>query len=155
MGPRLVPDRRRQQHDRPLRLLRRSGGRQCVYTSCGQIKLVCMQERLLVLSHQRHQRETMRSTRDMLKLDSCIRTLRTSAIIRQASPSSKPPPMAYNIFDREAKRLQRSRAALRRPVNTSGSAYEDMSRRGEVSRLTDYVRDIGAMNLAERLLVRI
>ena len=154
MGPRLVPDRRRQQHDRPLRLLRRSGGRQCVYTSCGQIKLVCMQERLLVLSHQRHQRETMRSTRDMLKLDSCIRTLRTSAIIRQASPSSKPPPMAYNIFDREAKRLQRSRAALRRPVNTSGSAYEDMSRRGEVSRLTDYVRDIGAMNLAERLLVR-
>lgn len=99
-------------------------------------------------------RVTMRSTRDMLKLDSCIRTLRTSAIIRQASPSSKPPPMAYNIFDREAKRLQRSRAALRRPVNTSGSAYEDMSRRGEVSRLTDYVRDIGAMNLAERLLVR-
>ena len=96
----------------------------------------------------------MRSTRDMLKLDSCIRTLRTSAIIRQASPSSKPPPMAYNIFDREAKRLQRSRAALRRPVNTSGSAYEDMSRCGEVSRLTDYVRDIGAMNLAERLLVR-
>lgn len=63
--------------------------------------------------------------------------------------------MAYNIFDREAKRLQRSRAALRRPVNTSGSAYEAMSRRGEVSRLTDYVRDMGAMNLAERLLVRI
>ena len=30
MGPRLVPDRRRQQHDRPLRLLRRSGGRQYV-----------------------------------------------------------------------------------------------------------------------------
>ncbi|WFD24767.1 hypothetical protein MEQU1_003471 [Malassezia equina] len=66
----------------------------------------------------------------------------------QAAPAPNSP---YMIFDREAKRMQRSRAAVRRPVNESGTAYLDESHRGKVSRVTDYVRDMGAMSLAERL----
>jgi len=69
----------------------------------------------------------------------------------QAAPAPNSP---YMIFDREAKRMQRSRAAVRRPVDESGKAYMDESHRGEVSRVTDYVRDMGAMSLAERLQVR-
>lgn len=50
--------------------------------------------------------------------------------------------------------MQRSRAALRRPVDESGTSYLDESHRGEISRLTDYVWEAGAMSLAERLMVR-
>ena len=80
-----------------------------------------------------------------------VRRMTMSLPRKQAAPAPNSP---YMIFDREAKRMQRSRAALRRPVDESGTAYVDERHRGEVSRVTDYVRDMGAMSLAERLQVR-
>lgn len=79
------------------------------------------------------------------------RQLVTSAAARQATPSAVPTPAAYQIFDRDVKCMQRSRAAARRPLNDAGTAYVP-DQRGEPSRLTDYVRSAGAENLAERLL---
>ena len=81
-----------------------------------------------------------------------VRSLMTSALRWRATPSFASPQTPYHIFDRDTKCLQRSRAAVRRPLNEAGTAFEaDERRRGEVSRLTDYVRDAGAMSLAERL----
>lgn len=88
---------------------------------------------------------------EALVLGGSIRYMSTSLRQFRAAPAPNSP---YTIFDREAKRMQRSRAALRRPVDDSGMAYLDESHRGEVSRLTDYVRDMGAISLAERLQVR-
>lgn len=75
-----------------------------------------------------------------------------SAVARWATPTNSPPSPAYTIFDRDAKERQRTRAALRAPIDEHGQ--RDESRRGEPSRQTDYVRDMGAESLAERLLVR-
>ena len=61
-----------------------------------------------------------------------------------SSPTTNPAPgppkpnSPFIVFDRSAKQLQRSRAALRS--------------KGEASRLTDYIREEAAANLAERLL---
>ncbi|KAI3617658.1 hypothetical protein CBS9595_003567 [Malassezia furfur] len=73
-----------------------------------------------------------------------------SAVARWATPTNSPPSPAYTIFDRDAKERQRTRAALRAPIDEHGQ--RDESRRGEPSRQTDYVRDMGAESLAERLL---
>ena len=67
-----------------------------------------------------------------------------------ATTTSPPPNTPYHVFDREAKLMQRSRAATRRRVDESGTAFAGAP--GEVSRLTDYVRNMGAQSLAERLL---
>lgn len=82
------------------------------------------------------------------------RSFSTTRLAPQASPASGVPNGPYHIFDREVKRDQRSRAALRRPVDESGTAFLPESHRGEVSRLTDYVWEAGAESLAERLQVR-
>ncbi|WFC95933.1 hypothetical protein MBRA1_002588 [Malassezia brasiliensis] len=73
-----------------------------------------------------------------------------SAASRWATPTNSPPSPVYTIFDRDAKERQRTRAALRAPINEHGQ--RDESKRGEPSRQTDYVRDMGAESLAERLL---
>lgn len=64
----------------------------------------------------------------------------TSTASSSTNPAPGPPKpnSPFTIFDRSAKLLQRSRAAVR-----DG---------GEASRLTDYVRDAAAANLAERIL---
>ncbi|WFD44336.1 hypothetical protein MPSI1_003003 [Malassezia psittaci] len=79
-----------------------------------------------------------------------MRSIATTSLLSQATPTNAPPNPAYTIFDRNAKQLQRTRAALRAPVGEDG--IKDESVRGELSRKTDYVRDFAAENLAERLL---
>ncbi|PKI84990.1 hypothetical protein MVES1_001464 [Malassezia vespertilionis] len=74
----------------------------------------------------------------------------SSTRLLQATPTSTPTP--YRIFDRGAKEIQRSRAAIRRPVDNSGTAFEDESKRGTLSRQTDYIREFCAQSLSERLL---
>ena len=96
--------------------------------------------------------EERRLAKLVLMLRVPVRSLMTSALRWRATPSFASPQTPYHIFDRDTKCLQRSRAAVRRPLNEAGTAFEaDERRRGEVSRLTDYVRDAGAMSLAERL----
>lgn len=82
----------------------------------------------------------------------CAAGMHSSVAVRWATPTNSPPSPAYTIFDREAKERQRTRAALRAPIDEHGQ--RDESKRGEPSRQTDYVRDMGAESLAERLLVR-
>lgn len=70
-----------------------------------------------------------------------------------ATPTkSTSPNSPYTIFDRQAKLKQRDRAAIRKPVDKHGKEGDEKSR-GEASRQTDYVRNLAAENLAERLLV--
>lgn len=78
------------------------------------------------------------------------RGLRTSAVLARATPTNAPAGSPYQIFDRDVKERQRSRAAVRAPVDKHGQL--DVAKRGEPSRLTDYVRDMAAESLAERLL---
>ncbi|KAI3624235.1 hypothetical protein CBS14141_002663 [Malassezia furfur] len=80
----------------------------------------------------------------------CAAGMHSSVAVRWATPTNSPPSPAYTIFDREAKERQRTRAALRAPIDEHGQ--RDESKRGEPSRQTDYVRDMGAESLAERLL---
>lgn len=65
--------------------------------------------------------------------------LRHKTFATAAASVFERPPAAYNIFDRNAKRLQKDRAALRNG--------------GERSRTVDYVRDAVADNLLERIMV--
>ncbi|PWO01004.1 S-adenosyl-L-methionine-dependent methyltransferase [Tilletiopsis washingtonensis] len=69
------------------------------------------------------------------------------------SPNPAPGPPRPNapfvIFDRAAKATQRSRAALRRPVDAQG---QPTGAAGEASRETDYVKRLVAESVAERVL---
>jgi hypothetical protein len=72
------------------------------------------------------------------------------------SPNPAPGPPRPNapfvIFDRAAKATQRSRAALRRPVDAQG---QPTGAAGEASRETDYVKRLVAESVAERVLVSV
>lgn len=62
----------------------------------------------------------------------------SSSSTTNPAPGPPKPNSPFTVFDRNAKQLQRSRAASRQ--------------NGQASRLTDYVREEAAANLAERLL---
>ncbi len=67
-------------------------------------------------------------------------------------PGPPKPNTPYTIFDRAAKQQQRDRAATRRLPDSEHAGAEGSEGRGESSRLTDYVRQAVAENVAERLL---
>lgn len=71
---------------------------------------------------------------------------------KSSTTSSPKPNSPYTIFDVQAKLKQRDRAATRIPVDSDGKLGDENSR-GQASRQTDYVRDLAAQNLSERLLV--
>lgn len=80
-----------------------------------------------------------------MTLNKCLhlalrRQTRSFAAISSASPRPNPNTVGpYEVFDRQAKRLQRDRAALRA--------------NGERSKTVDYVRDEVADRMMERFLV--
>lgn len=65
-------------------------------------------------------------------------------------PGPPKPNAPFIIFDRNAKRLQRNRAAVKRKISEDGQEYT--GDKGYASRQTDYVRNALAENVAERLL---
>lgn len=79
--------------------------------------------------------------------------------IQTSSPAPGPPKpnSPFTIFDRQAKSLQRSRAARRRATAASttdeeASSSSTSNEPGSASRQADYVRMIAAENVAERIL---
>ncbi|WFD34890.1 hypothetical protein MCUN1_001734 [Malassezia cuniculi] len=78
-----------------------------------------------------------------------LRAFSSRAFVARAAETAPPPGTPYYVFDRYAKRMQRSRAAERGIIKDNAVQPDT---RGEPSRLTDYVRDFGAECLAERLM---
>ncbi|PWN27989.1 S-adenosyl-L-methionine-dependent methyltransferase [Jaminaea rosea] len=72
------------------------------------------------------------------------------------APGAPKPGSPFTIFDRNAKLLQKSRAALRESFEVGGgqasASAEDRGQRGSASRTVDYVRMAAAESLAERIL---
>ncbi|KAN0062410.1 hypothetical protein ACQY0O_005294 [Thecaphora frezii] len=70
------------------------------------------------------------------------------------APGPPKPNSPFTIFDRSTKRAQKERAAQRKPIEVNASGAQvvgDEASRGEVSRVTDYVRNAIAESLADRV----
>lgn len=75
----------------------------------------------------------------------------TSSAPPNPAPGAPKPNSPFVIFDRQAKVLQKSRAATRRALSEDGTQWKGEP--GEPSRMTDYAKRHVAESVAERVLV--